>query len=143
MRRLSVCLFVVYAAWSVVALVEVVLRHHYPHSPLPGFLADHNGNIAVSGFIMAAAFPGAWMSRVAQRLRSRVLAIAALACVPIAAVCWGVFFILMEIVPLYARNVVDWQDIPGSVFGLVIGTFFGLRLQRHLAGRSTKTRRSA
>ena len=87
--------------------------------------------------------PGAWLSRLAQRLESRVLAITALACVPIAAVCWGVFFILMEIVPLYTRNVVDWQDIPGSVFGLVIGTFFGLRVQRHMEVRSTKARRSA
>jgi uncharacterized membrane protein YfcA len=133
MRRLAVWLFVVYAAWSVVAVVEIVLRHHYAHSPLPGFLADHNGNIAVSGFIMAAAFPGAALARLAQRLDSRVLAMAGNACVPLAAVCWGVFFVLMEMLPLYSRNVIDWQDIPGSVVGLLCGAFFGVLLQRQLA----------
>ena len=139
--RWEVALFAVYVLWSIVAVLEIVLRKKYGHSPLPGFLADHNGNIAVSGFIMAAAFPGAALLRIARRRGNRVLAIAGAACVPTAALGWGVFFVLMEFVPLYEPNTADWLDVPGSVFGLVCGAYFGWRLQQQLGAPANRGHR--
>ncbi len=143
MRRLTLVLFVVYVAWSIIAVVEIVLRRHYGDSPLPGVLANHNGNIAVTGFIMAAAYPGAGIARLARRLQSRTLAWVAMACVPVAAVCFGTFFILMEVMRVYTPNVVDFRDLPGSVFGLACGTHFGLGFQRHMEQPAQRGRSEA
>lgn len=144
MRRFELALFVVYLAWSLVAVAEIVLRKHYGHSPLPGILADHNGNIAVSGFLLAAALPGAWLTQFGRRRGSRALRFAGAACLPVAALGWGVLFVLMEFLPLYDANTPDWADVPGSLFGLLVGGWFGLRLWRQLSSpRPPRVRSSA
>ena len=97
----------------------------------------------VTGFIMAAAYPGAGIASLARRLQSRTLAWVAMACVPVAAVCFGTFFILMEVMPVYTPNVIDFRDLPGSVFGLACGTHFGLGLQRHMEQPAQRRRSEA
>ena len=83
MKNGLLILFVVYAAWCCVALVEVVSRKVHGQSILPGFMANHNGNIALSGFIMAAAFPGAFLAGLADKRNSRGLVVLSRMCVPV------------------------------------------------------------
>ena len=146
MKKGLLILFVVYAAWSCVALVEVVSRKVQGQSILPGFMANHNGNIALSGFIMAAAFPGAFLAGLADKRGSRGLVVLSRMCVPVAGAAWGAYFILMEFLPLYSRNVPDLGDLTGSAFGLICGIVFGVVFQDHvikqwcLTNASTRTR---
>lgn len=143
MRRWSILLFATYAAWSMVAVVEIVGRHHHGHSPWPAWLADHNGNVAVCGFILAAAFPGAGLAHLGRSVASPALTRAGRACVPLAATAFGTFFVLMEFLPLYAPNVADWRDIPASLFGLACGAYFGRRFQQHLERDLAPRRRAS
>ena len=124
-------LFGVYAAWSVIAVAEIIGRKLTGASPFPGFLANHNGNIAVSGFIVPVGLVAAAMRRFFDRrpgLRGTVVSRAApTLLVATAAVGWTVYFIVLEMYPIYARNVADLADLPGSIFGAFVGTYAAFR----------------
>ena len=143
MSRSLIALFVAYVGWSLLALVEIALRKGSGASSLPGILADHNGNIAVSGFILFAAYPGAALEVAGTTRRSRWLGHLAALTVPAAALAWGVFFVAMELVPLYGPNTQDVGDVPASVFGMLCGLIFGRRFQQRLVDQGFFGGRSA
>ncbi len=105
-----------------------------------GWLTDHAGNVAVCGFIMAAAFPGAWLQRLGHRRGSGRLVMAGRIVLPVAAGAWGLFFVLMEIWPLYGPNARDLADIPASVIGTLCGFILGTRFEHVLVGEHAGAR---
>ena len=124
-----------YAVCAVAGLLSVFWRRF-------GWVTDHAGNVAVCGFVMAAAWPGAWLQRLGQRHRSTMLVRVGKAVLPLTASICGVFFVAMEIWPLYAPNTRDLADIPASVIGTSCGAVLGCHFESVLVRGSAAPARA-